>query len=119
MNIAIWVLSLLLVAEFVMAPINLWTGRTMPAFMQFTGFSRRVARRGFAPVKLLAAILIAAGLALKPAAIAGTALTFAICVIYLSRLAAPGRRDRAGIAAFAIFGSWALALLALQLMHGS
>jgi hypothetical protein len=29
MIVAIWVLSILLIAEFVMAPINLWTGRIM------------------------------------------------------------------------------------------
>jgi hypothetical protein len=29
-TVAIWILSALLVAEFVMAPVNLWTGRTMP-----------------------------------------------------------------------------------------
>jgi hypothetical protein len=27
----------LLIAEFVMAPINLWTRRTMPTFVAFTG----------------------------------------------------------------------------------
>jgi hypothetical protein len=32
-------LSLLVIAEFVMAPINLWTGRTMPLFTRFTGYA--------------------------------------------------------------------------------
>jgi hypothetical protein len=39
MTIAVWILSLLLIAEFVMAPINLWTGRTMLLFTKFTGLS--------------------------------------------------------------------------------
>ena len=70
MIIAIWIVSLLLIAEFIMAPINLWTGRTMPLFSKFTGFSPGTARRVFAPVKLTAAVLIAVGLALRPAGIA-------------------------------------------------
>jgi uncharacterized membrane protein YphA (DoxX/SURF4 family) len=118
-TVAIWLLSVLLVAEFVMAPINLWTGRTMPIFTRFTGFSPVVARRGFAPAKLVAAILIAVGLAVRLAGLAGAALTAAVCLVYLVRLAARGRRDAAGIAAFTIFGCWALALLVLQLMHGN
>ena len=115
MIVAIWVLSILLVGEFVMAPVNLWTGRTLPAFTRFTGYSPLVARRAFAPVKLVAAILVAAGLGLRAAGVAGAAIATAICAIYLSRLAAPDRRDRAGIAAFALFGGWAVALLILQL----
>jgi hypothetical protein len=63
MSAAIWAVSLLL-AELVMAPINLWTGRTMPAFIAFTGFRSATARRIFAPVKLASAVLVAAGLAL-------------------------------------------------------
>ena len=117
MTVAIWILSILLIAEFVMAPINLWTGRTMPAFTRFTGFSPPVARRAFAPVKLLAAVLVAVGLAVRPAGIAGAAVITAICAIYLGRLAARGRRDLAGIAGFAVFGAWALALLVLQLVR--
>lgn len=94
-NVAIWVLSVLLVAEFVMAPINLWTGRTMPAFTRFTGYSAHVARLGFAPVKLLAAPLIAAGLAVRLVGLVGAALSTAVCPVYLCRLATRGRRDRA------------------------
>ncbi len=52
MTIAIWVLSVLLIAEFVMAPVNLRAGRTMPTFTAFTGYSPNAARRIFAPVKL-------------------------------------------------------------------
>jgi hypothetical protein len=114
-TVAIWILSVLLVAEFVMAPINLWTGRTMPAFTRFTGYQPATGRRAFAPVKLLAAALIAVGIGVRSASIAGAALTTAICGLYLVRLGAPGRRDLSGIAGFAIFGTWAVALLALQL----
>ena len=115
MIIVIWILSLLLIAEFVMAPINLWTGRTMPLFTKFTGFSPATATRVFAPVKLAAAVLVAVGLAFRPASIAGAAITTAVCALYLIRLAAPGRRDPSGVMAFILFGALAAALLALQL----
>lgn len=115
MTVAIGILSALLVAEFVMAPINLWTSRTMPAFTRFTGYRPVIARRVFAPVKLVAAVLVAVGLAAPPASIAGATLTSAICALYLLRLAARGRRDPAGIAGFALFGACAAALLILQL----
>jgi hypothetical protein len=117
MTIAIWILSLPLIAEFVMAPINLWTGRTMPLFTKFTGFSPGTARRAFAPVKLAAALLVAAGLAFRPAGVAGAAITVAVCVVYLVRLAAPGRRDASGVAAFVLFGALAVALLVLQVLR--
>src|ERR1700680_4836230 len=67
MTIAIWILSLLLIAGFVMAPINLWTGRTMPLFTRFTGFPPTVATRVFAPAKLARAALGATGLPLSAA----------------------------------------------------
>ncbi len=113
MTIAIWILSLLLIAEFVMAPINLWTGRTMPLFTRFTGFRPWVARRVFAPVKLASAALVAIGLAIPAAGLTGGAIIIGVCAVYLARLAAPGRRDASGIAGFALFGSWAVALVVL------
>ncbi len=117
MTITIWILSLPLIAEFVMAPVNLWTGRTMPLFTKFTGFSPATARRVFAPVKLAAAVLIAAGLAVRPAGIAGAGITVAVCAVYLIRLAALGRRDASGVAAFLLFGALAVALLVLQVIR--
>jgi len=117
MTIAIWILSLPLIAEWVMAPINLWTGRTMPLFTKFTGFSPATARRAFAPVKLAAAVLLVAGLAFRPASIVGAAITVAICALYLIRLAAPGRRDPSGVAAFLLFGVLTVALLVLQILR--
>ncbi len=117
MIVAIWILSVLLIAEFVMAPINLWSGRAMPNFVRFTGYSPDVARRVFAPVKLLAAALVAVGLVARAPGIAGAAVTTAVCGVYLIRLAAPGRRDGAGIAGFGIFGASALVLLILQVAH--
>lgn len=113
--VAVWILSALLVAEFVMAPINLWSGRTMPNFVRFTGYSPTVARRVFAPVKLLAAVLVVVGLAVPIAGIAGAAVTTAVSGVYLVRLAAPGRRDGAGIAGFSLFGGCGVVLLILQL----
>ena len=117
MTAAVWVLSLVLIAEFVMAPINLWTGRTMPAFTTFTGFAPVVARRVFAPVKLVAAVLVAVGLALRPSGIVGAAVVTAVCAVYLIRLGARGRRDPAGLAGFLLFGGCAVALLLVQLLH--
>ena len=117
MTIAIWILSLPLIAEWVMEPINLWTGRTLPLFTKFTGFSPATARRAFAPVKLAAAVLLVAGPAFRPASIAGAAITIAICALYLIRLAAPGRRDPSGVTAFLLFGALAVALLVLQILR--
>jgi hypothetical protein len=114
MTVAIWVLSVLSIAEFVFAPLNLWTGRTMPNFTRFTGLSPWLATRVVAPVKLAAAAALAAGLAYPTLGVAGAALATAICAFYLVRLLAPGRRDLDGLVAFALFGSWALALLLLR-----
>jgi hypothetical protein len=114
---AIWVFSLVLIAEFVMAPINLWTGRTLPAFTTFTGFRPAIGQRVFAPVKLASAVLVAVGLALRPVGIAGAAAVCAVCAVYLIRLSAPRRRDPAGLAGFALFGACAVALLVIQLAH--
>jgi hypothetical protein len=111
MSAAAVVLSVPLIAEFSFAPINLWTGRTMPNFTRFTGLDPRVATRVLAPVKLLTAAALAAGLAVSAASIAGASLTLAICAFYLLRLSAPRRRDPTGVAGFAIFGALALALL--------
>jgi uncharacterized membrane protein len=117
MIIAVWVLSILLIAEFVMAPINLWTGRTMPLFTKFTGFAPTVARLIFAPVKLVSAILVGIGLAVPVLGVLGAAVLSGVCLLYLVRLSAAGRRDGSGIAAFALFGAWAVALLVLQLLR--
>ncbi len=100
MTAARWVCSVVLVAEFVMAPINLWRGRTMRNFRRFTGLPPRTATTVFAPLKLLGAVLVALGLAAAPVGAAGAVLLGLICAAYLLLLAAPGRRDAAGIAAF-------------------
>lgn len=117
MIIATWILSLLLVAEFVMAPINLWTGRTMPLFTRFTGFPPAVARRVFAPVKLIGAVLVGIGIAVPALGLVGAVIITIVCVGYLIRLSAPARRDGSGIAAFALFGAWAVGLLVLQVLR--
>lgn len=117
MIIAVWVLSLLLIAEFVMAPINLWTGRTMPMFTRFTGFPPAVARRVFAPVKLISAVLIGIGIAVPVLGLVGAVIITIVCLVYLIRLSAPGRRDGSGIAGFVLFGAWAVGLLVLQVLR--
>lgn len=116
MTVAIWILSVLCFAEFAVAPLNLWTGRTMPNFVRFTGLSPTVGRRVLAPLKLVAAAALAVGLAVPVLGLAGAALATAICGFYLVVLLAPDRRHADGIAAFAIFGAWALALLLLRLL---
>lgn len=117
MIVAIWILSILLIAEFVMAPINLWTGRTMPMFIRFTGFEPVIARRVFAPVKLVSAVLVGIGIAVPVFGVLGAAIVTAVCLLYLVRLGAKGRRDRSGIAGFVLFGAWAVGLLVLQLIR--
>ena len=115
MIILLWVLTVPLVAEFLMAPVNLWTGRTMPNFVAFTGLPTVLATRVFAPVKLLGAVLLAVGLALPAAGIAGAVVIAVVSVVYLVRLAAPGRRSGAGIAAFALTLGAALGVVLIRL----
>jgi hypothetical protein len=116
MTVVAIVLSALLILEFVFAPINLWTGRTMDNYLRFTGLPAAFATRVLAPVKLVTAIVLVVGIWLVPFSIAGAVLALAISCGYLVRLAAPARRDRAGIAGFAIFGALALALLVVRLI---
>lgn len=114
MTAAIVVLSVLLITEWVFAPVNLWTGRTMPNFRRFTGLPPQAATHVLAPIKLATALALAIGLAIPAASVAGALATLGICGFYLLRLAAPGRRDPAGLAGFTIFGGIALALLLLR-----
>ncbi len=114
MTALIWICSVPLIAEFVMAPINLWTGRTMPNFTRYTGYSPWVATTVFAPVKLLGALLVAVGLAVHPLGLAGAVLLAIVCGVYLLRLSAPGRRAPDGVAAFGIGLVLAVVLAALQ-----
>jgi hypothetical protein len=109
------VLAVPLILEFVFAPINLWTGRTMANFVRFTGYDPRVAKTLFAPVKLVTAALLVVGLVVRGAGIAGAAAALAVSAVYLARLSARGRRDPSGVVGFALFGALAAALLALLL----
>jgi uncharacterized membrane protein YhdT len=111
---AVWILSVPLIAEFVFAPINLWTGRTMGNYRRFTGLPPWFATCILAPVKLATALALAVGLALGVVGIAGAALALAVSLFYLARLSGPGRRDPAGLAGFAVFGAMACALLVLR-----
>lgn len=115
MTVALWLCSVPLIAEFAIAPFNLWSGRTMANFTRFTGLSPRVAARLFAPAKLVAALLLAAGLAISALGVVGAAITALISASYLVRLTHPGRRHPDGIAAFTITLVLALVVLALQL----
>lgn len=115
MTAAIWTLSILSIAEFTFAPVNLWTGRTTANFTRFTGLPPTVATRALAPAKLAAAVLIAAGLVWSRSGAAGAAAALAISLFYLARLAHPRRRAVDGVAAFTLFGALAGALLVLQL----
>jgi hypothetical protein len=110
------ILAVPLTVEFALAPVNLWSGRTMGNFTRYTGLSPRFATHWLAPVKLAAAILLAAGVAVPSASLAGATVALSICLFYLVRLAAPGRRDRAGLAGFALFGALAASLLVLSIV---
>jgi hypothetical protein len=114
MNLAADVVSALLIAEFVFAPFNLWTGRTMENFTRFTGLPPRVATRVLAPIKLATAALLVAGLFVTAASVAGAILSLAICSFYLVRLADSSRRDVAGLIGFSIFAALAVVLVALR-----
>jgi hypothetical protein len=115
-TVAIWILSVLLIAEFVFAPVNLWTGRTIGNYTRFTGLPPWLATRVLAPVKLVTALALAVGLAVRVLSIAGAGAALAVSCFYLARLTEPGRRDRAGLAGFAIFGALACALLVLRIV---
>ena len=116
MTVAAIVLSVPLIAEFLFAPVNLWTGRTSGNFVRFTGFDPKVGRTLFAPAKLVTAGLLTAGLAFREMSLAGAASAVAISVIYLIRLAGPARRDPAGLLGFAVFGLLAAALLVVRII---
>lgn len=115
MTVAAVILSAPLILEFVFGPVNLWTRRTMDNFVRFTGFRPAVATQVFAPAKLMTAALLIAGLFVRGLSVVGAGLALAISAVYLSRLAAPGRRDPSGLVAFLLFGALAAALLAVRL----
>jgi hypothetical protein len=116
MRITAIILSVLLIAEFVMAPINLGTCRTMPLVEKFTGHRPAAARTVVAPVKPLGAALALLGVFFSPASLAGAALLALVCCYYLVRLTSPAWRDGSGLAAFTLFGAWAVGLLVVQLL---
>ena len=117
MILALWICSLPLIAEFAIAPFNLWSGRTMPNFTRFMALPPTIATRVFAPLKLVGALLLAAGLAVRGAGVAGASIIALISGAYLVRLAAPGRRYVDGLAAFALSFVVALAVLVLQIVR--
>jgi hypothetical protein len=115
MTVALWICSVPLIAEFLIAPFNLWSGRTMPNFVRFTALPPRLATHVFAPVKLLGAILLAVGLASSPAGVAGGAIIALVSAAYLMRLAAPQRQHGDGLTAFGLSLVFAVATIVLQL----
>jgi hypothetical protein len=109
-------LSIPLILEFVFAPVNLWTGRTISNFVRFTGYEPRIANRVFAPIKLATAGLLALGLAVPSSSVTGASAALAISLVYIARLLAPVRRDPAGLLGFLLFGLLAAALLTVRLL---
>ncbi len=103
MHIIVLICTILVVAEFVVAPVNLWTGRTLPIFRGFTGWPDAVARAVFAPVKLVGALLVAAGLLVPVLTYPGCAVLSLVCITYFVRLSGRGRRDPRGFLAFGLF----------------
>jgi hypothetical protein len=116
MTILAVVLSIPLILEFLFAPVNLWTGRTIDTFVRFTGFAPSVARALFAPAKLACAVLLLVGLVVWDASVAGAILALVISAVYLVRLLGRGRRDPAGLVGFGLFGLLAAALLVVRLL---
>ncbi len=114
MTIAIWTLSIVLVAEFIASPMHLWNGRNMHFFTEFTGLKPSTGRVVFAPAMLVSAVLLAVGLIFHPLGVAGAAIITGICAIILVRLAAPTRRSPLGILAYTLFGGLSAALMILQ-----
>jgi hypothetical protein len=114
-TVLLWICSVPLIAEFVFAPFNLWSGHTMPNFERFTGLRAEFATRVVAPVKLLGAGLLGVGLAVSTAGAVGAAAIALVSGFYLIRLGAPGRRHADGLAAFGVSLALALAVLVMQL----
>jgi hypothetical protein len=114
-TILLVVLTVLVAAEFVFAPFNLWSGRTMDNYRRYTGLPDRFATHVLAPVKLVTAAAVIVGAFVKPVGVAGAALAVLISVFYLVRLAGRGRRDPTGVLAFVLFGAFGAALLVVQL----
>lgn len=115
MTALVWISSVPLIFEFAVAPFNLWSGRTMPNFVRFTGLQPVVARRVVAPLKLFGAALLAAGLAVYALGVAGAAVLGAVSVFYLVRLVSGRRQHVDGLFAFGISLVLAVAVLILQL----
>lgn len=115
MTVALWICSLPLIAEFAVAPFNLWSGRTLPTFARFTALPSYLATRVFAPLKLVGALLLAAGLASRGPGVVGAGLIALISGAYLVRLAAPCRRHADGLVAFGLCMALVLAVMVLQL----
>ena len=113
----LWICSVPLVAEFAAAPVNLWTGRTLPNFIRFTGLPPWIARRVVAPAKLVGCGLLGVGLGVAPVGAAGAFVTSLISIFYLLRMAAPGRRQIDGLAAFGLTLALSGVVLVLQLQR--
>ena len=110
-----WICSIPLIAEFTFAPFNLWSDRTMPNFVRFTGLYPDLARRVVAPLKLIGALLLAVGLAVGTAGAVGAALLALISAFYLWRLLGQRRRHIDGLCAFSLSLILAVAAMVLEL----
>lgn len=115
MTMVVVALAVLLAAEFVVAPINLWSGRTIAVYRRYTGLPIWFAQWVLAPLKAATAMALLVGLAWRTTSVVGAAASTAVCVFYLVRLARPGGREGTGVVAFGLFGALSLALLLLQL----
>ncbi|HEY2053837.1 MAG TPA: hypothetical protein VGH14_07890 [Solirubrobacterales bacterium] len=112
------ILSVPLILEFLFAPMNLWTGRTIENFVRFTGFDARWGRMIAAPVKLATAVALIVGLFVPVVGIVGALSALAISIFYVVRLLSPRRRDAAGLFGFALFAVLAAAVAALRIAQG-
>lgn len=112
------ILSIPLILEFLFAPMNLWTGRTIENFVSFTGFDARLGTTIAAPLKLASALALIVGCFVREVSLAGAMLALVISIFYLVRLLDHRRRDSAALVGFALFAALAAGVVALRIAQG-
>jgi hypothetical protein len=110
MSILSTVLSIPLIAEFTVAPINLITGRNAHIFTEFTGIKSRTAMYAVAGVSALGAGLLAVGLINRQSAVLGALTIGGLSAWYLLMMVR-NKHTGIGVPFFLITGLLALGVL--------
>jgi hypothetical protein len=110
MSVLSTVLSIPLIAEFTIAPINLITGKNAHIFTEFTGITSRKAMYAVAGVSALGAGLLTVGLVNRQAAVLGALTIGGLSAWYLLMMM---RKKHAGVGVpfFLLVGLLALGVL--------